>query len=228
MRNWSSTNIVAVLRRDFKDFQNFQCLMCVVTVCSHVLGLQNWKAESLIPNAAHSGHQPPCKSLGPAPPLDHVSPGGVLQTGTLSPAAHQGWHWVSLWQGPWRTLIIFFGERGFSRLFYFSSCNSWILSKFRFSGHCEWSAFCLRHFCFEEKSFLVEVCCLSIIWKGLSLFVFYWVTKKVIKAIFVSPCGTKLIIFDSCLLLLGRLFPLMDEPWHNVSKLYGKLESRNH
>lgn len=35
--------------------------------------------------------------------------------------------------------------------------------------------------------------------------------KKVIKAILVSPCGTKLVIFDSCLLLLDRLFPLMDE-----------------
>lgn len=145
MQNWSFTNIVAVLRDDFKDFQNFQGLRCVVTVCSHVLGLQNWKAESLIPDAAHSGHQPPCKSLGPAPPLDHVSPGGVLQTGTLSPAAHQGWHWVSLeieyssiyLARTVEDVIIFFGERGFSQLLYFSSRNSWILSKFRFSRHCE-------------------------------------------------------------------------------------------
>ena len=43
--------------------------------------LQTWQAQSPVPAAAHSRHQPPGQKLGPPPPLDHLPTGGVLQTG---------------------------------------------------------------------------------------------------------------------------------------------------
>lgn len=131
----------------------------MVTVCLHVLGLQNWEAKSLISDAAHSRHQPSCKSMGPAPPLDHVSPGGVLQTGTLSFAAHQGWCWIfceCFSTSPSRTTedIVSFLEKGAFHSCFISAC---IMLEFYLNSNCQGIvkciAFCLRHFCLEEKVF---------------------------------------------------------------------------
>lgn len=114
-------------RGDFKDFWNSQCLRPVVTVCFHVLGLQNWKAKSLIPDAAHSRHQPSRESMGPAPPLDHVSPGGVLQTGRyLVSCCSPGLaldnlaieYFCNSLARTMEDIVIFSEEGGFSQLFF--------------------------------------------------------------------------------------------------------------
>ena len=46
------------------------------------LSLQDWQTKGLIPHATHCWHQPPCQTLGPPSPLDHISARGVLQTGS--------------------------------------------------------------------------------------------------------------------------------------------------
>lgn len=51
---------------------------------------QHWQTQSLVAAAAHGRHQPPGQKLGPAPPLDHLPVGGVLQTGeTMTPAGER-------------------------------------------------------------------------------------------------------------------------------------------
>lgn len=65
------------LKNSYWDF------VSLVIMRLHPLGLQNWKAKSIILDVAHSRHQPSSKSMGAPPSLDHVTPGGVLQTGTV-------------------------------------------------------------------------------------------------------------------------------------------------
>lgn len=48
---------------------------------------QHWQTQSLVAAAAHGRHQPPGQKLGPAPPLDHLPVGGVLQTGETTTRA---------------------------------------------------------------------------------------------------------------------------------------------
>lgn len=68
---------------------------CVFDSSLTGLYLQDWETKGLIPAAAHCWHQPPCKKVGSASPLDYISSGGVFHPGShpfilhIYPLLHQ-------------------------------------------------------------------------------------------------------------------------------------------